>query len=79
MSNLINVENASHFQTLLSEDLNRVSLINFWAKWAPSCTGTNDVVRKLAENFPQILVLQVRFLLLLVGGCCVSFLILSVF
>ena len=77
MSNLIDVESTSHFQTLLSEDLNRVSLINFWAKWAPSCTGTNEVVQRLAENFPQILVLQVRFSLLLVGRCCVLCLILS--
>lgn len=61
MPNPIEVESVSQFQTLLSEDLNRVSLINFWAKWASSCEQMNDVVKKIANDFPQLLVLQVRF------------------
>ena len=61
MPNSIEIESVSRFQALQSEDLNCVSLINFWAKWAPSYEQTNDVVKRIANYIPQLLVLQVRF------------------
>lgn len=58
-NNLVNVESPQRFQELLSEDLQRVSLINFWATWAEPCQQMNQVVLELARRWPDILVLQV--------------------
>ncbi|TFK97748.1 glutaredoxin [Pterulicium gracile] len=60
LSNLHEVTSPDHFQTLLSEDLNRISLINFWAPWAEPCTQMNKVVEELAKKYPKLLVLQVE-------------------
>ena len=57
--NLHTIESASHFQELLSEDLKRISLLNFWAPWAEPCKQMNEVVVELAKKYPQVLVLQV--------------------
>ncbi|KIJ51082.1 hypothetical protein M422DRAFT_27149 [Sphaerobolus stellatus SS14] len=59
-SNLYDVHSAEHFQQLLSQDLNRVSLINFWAPWAEPCKQMNQVVIELARKYPNVLVLQVE-------------------
>ncbi|KAJ7494809.1 glutaredoxin [Mycena galericulata] len=58
--NLITVTSPTHFQTLLSADLTRVSLINFWAPWAAPCAQMNAVVAELAKKHPRILALNVE-------------------
>ncbi|CED83157.1 Glutaredoxin-related protein [Phaffia rhodozyma] len=58
--NLIDVTSPDHFKDLLSADLNRVSLLNFWAPWADVCKEMNEVVKSLAENYPQVLVLNIE-------------------
>jgi len=58
--NLTEVTSAEHFQSLLSADLERVSVINFWAPWAEPCKQMNQVVLELAKKYPQILALQVE-------------------
>ncbi|KAJ7848067.1 thioredoxin-like protein [Mycena leptocephala] len=59
-SNLVNVADTLQFQSLLSADLDRVSLINFWAPWAAPCAQMNDVVAELAKKHPSILALNVE-------------------
>jgi thiol-disulfide isomerase/thioredoxin len=59
LPNFHEVSAAEQFQSLLSEDLQRVSLINFWAPWAAPCTEMNKVVLELAKQYPDVLVLQV--------------------
>lgn len=59
MSNFFEVESPENFQELLSQDLQRVSLINFWAPWAEPCKQMNEVVQELAVKYPRLLVLQV--------------------
>jgi thiol-disulfide isomerase/thioredoxin len=56
------VTSASQFKSLLSEDLNRVSLINFWAPWANPCIQMNEIVLESAKKYPRVLVLQVPIL-----------------
>jgi hypothetical protein len=58
-SNLVTITSAEHFTELMSSDLNRVSLLNFWASWAEPCEQMNAVVQELAEKFPQVLCLMV--------------------
>ena len=59
-TNFHEVQSPEHFQSLLSEDLSRISLINFWAPWAAPCAQMNEVVLELSKKYPQVLVLQVR-------------------
>jgi len=59
LKNLQAVNSTEHFQQLLSEDLNRVSLLNFWASWAEPCKQMNEVVLELAKKYEKVLVLQI--------------------
>lgn len=59
-SNAVEVTSPEHFQSLLSQDLQRISLINFWAPWAVPCAQMNEVALEIARKYPQLLLLQVR-------------------
>ncbi|KAJ3715229.1 glutaredoxin [Lentinula guzmanii] len=54
------VSSPSHFQQLLSADLDRVSVLNFWADWAEPCKQMNAVTLELAKKYPSILFLQIE-------------------
>ncbi|KIL58913.1 hypothetical protein M378DRAFT_132009 [Amanita muscaria Koide BX008] len=58
--NLVQVESAEHFKNLLSKDLDRVALLNFWTPWAEPCKTMNHVVAELAKRYPAALVLQIE-------------------
>ncbi|KAJ3934039.1 MAG: thioredoxin [Lentinula lateritia] len=60
MSNHHEVTSPSHFQQLLSSDLNRVSVLNFWAEWAEPCKQMNAVTVELANKYPSVLFLQIE-------------------
>jgi len=59
MANFHEVPSAETFQQLLSEDLNRVSVLSFWAPWAAPCEEMNKVVKELANKYKDVLVLSV--------------------
>ncbi|KAG5634554.1 hypothetical protein H0H81_001554 [Sphagnurus paluster] len=59
-TNYHEVTSTSHFQELLSADLQRISLLNFWAPWAAPCTQMNEVVKELAKKYPAVLVLNIE-------------------
>ncbi|EIM90737.1 glutaredoxin [Stereum hirsutum FP-91666 SS1] len=59
-SNFHEISSPEQFQEILSADLSRISLLNFWAPWAEPCTQMNEVVLELARKYPQLLVLQVE-------------------
>ncbi|KAG9127241.1 monothiol glutaredoxin grx4 [Ceratobasidium sp. 392] len=54
------VESGEHFKQLLSTDLERISLLNFWAPWAEPCIKMNEVVSELARTNPKLLTLQIE-------------------
>jgi thioredoxin-like negative regulator of GroEL len=54
------ITSATHFQELLSADLERVSLIYFWAPWAAPCKQMNELVIVLAKQHPTLLTLRVE-------------------
>ena len=57
--NFFIVESPDKFKELLSADLKRISIINFWAPWAEPCREMNKVVQELAKKYPAALFLQV--------------------
>lgn len=60
MSNFVEITSPEHFKTELSKDLNRVSVLNFWAPWAEPCKAFNEAVEAEAKRFPSALFLNVR-------------------
>ncbi|KAJ7600599.1 glutaredoxin [Mycena floridula] len=60
ISNFHQITETSQFQSLLSADLNRVSVLNFWAPWAEPCTQMNEVVKELAKKWPTLLFLEIE-------------------
>jgi thioredoxin-like negative regulator of GroEL len=58
--NLHQVESSTHFKELLSKDLERVSLLYFWAPWAEPCKQMTEVVTELAKKYPKLLLLQIE-------------------
>lgn len=58
-SNFVNISSPEQFKDELSKDLNRVSLLNFWAPWAEPCAAFNKAVEEAAAKYPSVLFLNV--------------------
>jgi len=54
------VTSPDHFKELLSKDLERVSLLYFWAPWAKPCEQMTEVVIELSKKYPKLLSLQIE-------------------
>lgn len=61
-SNLVEVTSPEHFTEVMQQDLNRISLLNFYAPWAEPCKQMNEVVKEIAVKYPQVLCLVVSFI-----------------
>lgn len=59
-SNLYQVQSSDQFKELLSKDLQRVSLLYFWAPWAEPCKQMTEVVTELSKKYPKLLSLQIE-------------------
>ncbi|THV08187.1 hypothetical protein K435DRAFT_824776 [Dendrothele bispora CBS 962.96] len=49
-SNFHQVISPTHLQHLLSADLNRVSVLNFWVEWAEPCRQMNEVIKAESQS-----------------------------
>lgn len=58
-SNYHEVQSVDEFKSLMEADLERVSLLSFWAPWAAPCEQMNEVVKELAKKYESIQVLSV--------------------
>lgn len=58
-TNLITIDSPEHFTSVMSADLTRVTLLNFWAPWAEPCQQMNEVVKELAAKYPALTFLNV--------------------
>ncbi|KAG8906391.1 monothiol glutaredoxin grx4 [Tulasnella sp. 403] len=59
-NNYHEVKTVEGFKKLMEEDLQRISLLSFWAPWAEPCKQMNQVVQELARKHPGILVLSIE-------------------
>jgi len=59
-SNLYQVQSSDQFKKLLSEDLQRISLLYFWAPWAEPCKQMTEVITELSKKYPKLLSLQIE-------------------
>jgi thiol-disulfide isomerase/thioredoxin len=57
--NFFEVKSSEQFKEFLSADLNRISIISFWASWAEPCRQMNELVKELAKKNHAALFLQV--------------------
>jgi thiol-disulfide isomerase/thioredoxin len=60
-SNLLTIDSPEQFKDVLSRDLNKVSVLDFWATWAQPCEKMNEVVREASEKYKDVLFLMVSF------------------
>ncbi|KAG8930933.1 monothiol glutaredoxin grx4 [Tulasnella sp. 418] len=54
------ITSPDQFKDLLSADLEKVSVLNFWAPWAEPCKQMNEVAKELARKHENILVLNIE-------------------
>lgn len=59
-SNLHSVTSPAHFQELLNADLERVSVLYFYADWAEPCASMTQAIAAMAEAYPAVLFLQIE-------------------
>jgi thioredoxin-like negative regulator of GroEL len=59
-SNLSAVSSPNHFQDLLNADLERVSVLYFYADWAEPCAAMTQAIAAMAEANPSVLFLQIE-------------------
>jgi len=58
-SNLLHIESPEQFKEVLSKDLDKVSVLDFWAKWAQPCEKMNQVIKEASEKYKNVLFLMV--------------------
>ena len=59
-SSLQAVSSPEQFQELLSADLERISVLYFYADWAEPCAAMTQAVAALAEAKPEVLFLSIE-------------------
>lgn len=72
-TNLVEVTSPEHFKELLSADLNRVSVLNFWASWAEPCEEFNKVIEQESKGFEKVLFLNVSLHILTIQRKALTF------
>lgn len=59
-ANVVEITSPDMFTSLMQEDLQRVTLLNFWASWAPPCEAMTAAVRESAASYPDVLFMNVE-------------------
>ena len=62
-SNYVVVTDADHFKTLMEQDLQKLSVLNFRADWAEPCAAMDEIAKGLASKHPAANFLEVSLTL----------------
>jgi len=54
------ITSVDQFKSLMEADLDKVSVLSFWANWAEPCKDMNKVVEELAKKFNKLQVLSIE-------------------
>lgn len=54
------IETVEQFRSVMGADLERVSVLSFWAEWAAPCKEMNPVVKELAKKYETLQVLSIE-------------------
>lgn len=49
------------FRRCLTDHPGGLTVVHFWASWAPACTHMNEVMEELAKQYPYVTFLTVCF------------------
>ncbi|WFD35401.1 glutaredoxin [Malassezia cuniculi] len=60
MSNIVVIESPEQFTQLMQADLERITLLNFWAPWAQPCESVNAAIPALAAQNPSVLFMNIE-------------------
>ena len=59
-ANVVAITSPDMFTDLMQQDLERVTLLNFWAPWAQPCEQMNQAVLEFAARYPKVLFMNVE-------------------
>ncbi|KAI3626765.1 GRX3 [Malassezia furfur] len=59
-ANVVAITSPDMFTDLMQQDLERVTLLNFWAPWAQPCEQMNQAVLEFASRYPKVLFMNVE-------------------
>ena len=59
-ANLVAITSSDNFMELMQQDLERVTLLNFWASWAAPCETLNEAMSNFAAQYPNVLFMNVE-------------------
>lgn len=60
LPNVVAITSPEMFTSLMQQDLNRVTLLNFWAPWAQPCEPMMAAVRDLAAKYTHVLFMNIE-------------------
>lgn len=59
-ANLVTITSPDMFTGLMKQDLNRVTVLNFWAPWAQPCEPMIAAIAQLAPKYPHVLFMSIE-------------------
>lgn len=59
-ANVATISSPDMFMQIMQQDLDRVTLLNFWAPWAQPCEQMNKAVVDFASRYPQVLFMNIE-------------------
>eukprot|EP01135_Chromosphaera_perkinsii_P012421 Nk52_evm32s2657 gene=Nk52_evmTU32s2657 len=60
MSGAIEISNESQFEAAISENLSSLTVVHFWAQWAPQCVQMNDVMEELSRKHDNVQFMKIE-------------------
>lgn len=59
-ANLVSITSPDMFTGLMQQDLNRVTVLNFWAPWAQPCEPIIAAIAQMAPKYPHVLFMSIE-------------------